>query len=45
MKFSLGLEELSFYRPGGKLILEAGQFKVWVGGDSTAQLESAFGVR
>jgi len=41
---SIGPDELSYYGPGGKWVLEPGEFKVWVGGDSTASLEASFRV-
>jgi len=40
--FELGAAELSYYGPGGQWVLEPGEFKVWVGGDSTANLEGSF---
>ena len=42
--FDLGAEELSYYGPGGKWVLEPGDFKVWVGNDSNASLEGSFSV-
>jgi len=42
--FKLGINELSYYGPGGKWTLEPGQFKVWVGNDSLASLEEQFSV-
>ena len=44
VEFALGLDELSYYGPGGKWILEPGEFKVWLGNDSLAELEGSFAV-
>lgn len=42
LEFDLGFEELAFYRQDGKLALEPGEFRVWVGADCTAALEGRF---
>jgi beta-glucosidase len=42
VKFRLGLDELSYYGPGGRWVCDPGDFKVWVGADSTATLEGSF---
>ena len=42
--FTLGADELSYYGPAGKWVLEAGDFKVWLGSDSQAELEGGFSV-
>ena len=42
--FTLGADELSYYGPAGKWVLEAGDFKVWLGSDSQAELEGKFTV-
>jgi len=44
VSFSLGTDELSFYGADGKRRVEAGAFKVWVGGDCRADLEASFQV-
>ena len=44
VEFALGPDELSYYGPGGKWVLEPGAFKVWVGNDSRAELEGSFTV-
>jgi len=44
VSFELGADELSYYGPGGQWVLEPGEFKVWVGGDSNASLEGSFRV-
>ena len=44
VSFELGAEELSYYGPGGRWVLEPGEFKVWVGSDSNASLEGSFRV-
>lgn len=44
VEFTLGAEELSYYGPGGKWVLEPGEFTVWVGSDSNAALEGSFQV-
>ena len=42
VEFTLGRRELSFYGRDGKLRLEPGQFKVFVGADCRAALEASF---
>lgn len=42
--FELGMDELGYYGPGGKWVLEPGDFKVWVGSSSEASLEGRFRV-
>ncbi len=42
VSFELGEEHLSFYGLDGKLRVEPGQFKAWIGGDSTTRLETSF---
>ena len=42
MEFTLSLEELSYYGPGGQWVCDPGKFKVWIGGDSSATLEGEF---
>lgn len=44
IEFALGPDELSYYGQGGKWLLEPGEFKVWVGNDSRAELEGSFTV-
>jgi len=44
VSFTLGPAELSFYDRSGKLVVEPGKFKVWIGGDSQATLEGQFSV-
>ncbi|MFZ3079990.1 MAG: fibronectin type III-like domain-contianing protein [Bellilinea sp.] len=44
VEFELGPDELSYYGPGGKWMLEPGEFKVWIGNDSRAELEGSFTV-
>jgi beta-glucosidase len=44
VEFSLGPEELGFYNREMKYVVEPGEFKVWVGGDSVSGLESRFEV-
>lgn len=43
--FTLGPAELGFAGRGGRWRVEPGAFKVWIGGDSTADLEASFRVR
>jgi len=45
VEFNLGLEELSYYGPGGQWVCDPGDFKVWVGGDSDASLEGTIRLR
>jgi beta-glucosidase len=45
VEFILGPNELSYYGPGGKWVLEPGEFKVGVGGDSLVGLDKSFVVR
>ena len=40
--FTLSEEELGFYNNNGQFVLEPGTFKIFVGGDSNATLESNF---
>ena len=42
VSFQLTAADLAFYGPDMKLITEPGEFNVWVGGDSTAELRAAF---
>ena len=42
VEFELGSDGLSYYGPGGKWMLEPGEFKVWIGNDSRAELEGSF---
>lgn len=42
VEFHLSWEELSFYGRDGVRRAEPGEFRVWVGGDSTAQLTVSF---
>jgi beta-glucosidase len=42
--FKIGPEEMGFYDRGGAWEIEPGEFKVWVGSDSQASLESCFKV-
>lgn len=44
VSFTLGPQELSYCGPGGKCVLEPGEFRVWAGGDSTAELSGNFHV-
>ncbi|MHB8113916.1 MAG: glycoside hydrolase family 3 N-terminal domain-containing protein [Bellilinea sp.] len=44
VEFALGPDELSYYGPSGKWLLEPGVFKVWLGNDSRAALEGSFTV-
>lgn len=44
LSFTLGPDELGYFGPGGRWLVEPGQFKVWVGGDSRASLEGTFEV-
>jgi len=44
VKFTLGLDELSFYGLDGKYKIEPGLFKAWVGPDCHASLEVEFRV-
>jgi len=44
VNFVLTERELGFYNVPGKWTIEAGEFKVWVGGDSGATLETGFRV-
>jgi beta-glucosidase len=45
VEFTLGADELSYYGPAGLWTLEPGEFKVWIGGDSTATLEGSFAMQ
>jgi beta-glucosidase len=45
VEFILGPNELSYYGPGGKWVLEPGEFKVGVGGDCLVGLDKSFVVR
>jgi beta-glucosidase len=42
--FRLGPDELGYYGPGGRWVVEPGRFQVWVGGDSRAALAATFEV-
>jgi beta-glucosidase len=42
ISFPVSEEQLAFYGLDGKLKVEAGLFKAWIGGDSTATLETSF---
>ena len=42
VKFSVPAAELGFYGLDMKYIVEPGQFKVWIGPDSTGGLEGGF---
>jgi beta-glucosidase len=42
IKFLLGPEDLSFYGRDMKLVTEPGEFQVWIGGDSNAELQAGF---
>ncbi|HSG67474.1 MAG TPA: glycoside hydrolase family 3 N-terminal domain-containing protein [Bacteroidales bacterium] len=42
IEFSLSPDMLGFYDKKGKYIIEAGEFRVWAGGSSEAQLTSTF---
>ncbi len=42
VEFRLGENELSYYGRNGTWILEPGEFKVWIGGNSQATLEGSF---
>ena len=44
IQFNLPIKELAFWNIDMKKIVEPGQFKLWVGGDSNASLEAAFSV-
>lgn len=44
VEFRLGPEELGFYNREMKYVVEPGEFKVWVGGDSVSGLETRFEV-
>jgi beta-glucosidase len=45
VSFTLGAAEMSFYDRSGKQVVEPGEFKVWIGGDSRAELETKFVVK
>jgi beta-glucosidase len=45
VRFTLTGKDLSFYNAEGNLLLEPGQFKVFVGGSSQNVLEASFGLR
>jgi beta-glucosidase len=45
VRFTIGKRELSFYGLDGKERVEPGEFMVWVGGDSSADLGASFHVR
>ncbi|MCA9234914.1 MAG: glycoside hydrolase family 3 C-terminal domain-containing protein, partial [Planctomycetales bacterium] len=42
IEFALPSGDLAFYDNGGQLLLEPGDFRVWVGGDSEAKLTASF---
>jgi beta-glucosidase len=42
VSFSLPIEELAFWNIDMKKVVEAGDFNLWVGGDSRAALKSSF---
>jgi beta-glucosidase len=42
VRFELRKEDLSFYDAEGRSVVEPGLFRVWVGGDSTATLQTEF---
>ncbi|MFT7287457.1 MAG: beta-glucosidase [Halieaceae bacterium] len=42
VEFELGMEDLAFYDRRQRLVAEAGDFDVWVGGSSTGGLHSSF---
>ena len=44
VEFTLPVKELAFWNIDMKKVVEPGQFKLWVGGDSNATLEAAFSV-
>ena len=44
VEFTLPVKELAFWNIDMKKVVEPGQFKLWVGGDSNASLEAAFSV-
>jgi beta-glucosidase len=45
VEFTLGFKELAFYVRDGSFRLEPGDFKVWIGGSSLADLETGFKVK
>ena len=42
IEFDLDTNELAFFGRDNRMILETGDFHVWIGGDSTTQLRSEF---
>lgn len=42
LEFAVPASELGYYTSDGRYVLEPGDFKVWVGGDSTAELGGQF---
>ncbi|WP_456360146.1 fibronectin type III-like domain-contianing protein [Macellibacteroides fermentans] len=42
VSFSLPIEELAFWNIDMKKVVEAGDFNLWVGGDSRAALKGSF---
>ena len=45
VSFELSAEELGWFTSDGRLLVEPGRFKVWIGDDSRADLEAGFEVR
>ena len=45
VSFSLSSNDLAFYGLNKKFITEAGEFKIWVGGDSASGLEASFSLK
>jgi hypothetical protein len=44
VSFTLGPDELGYYGPNGKWVVESGRFRVWVGDSSVCDLEATFEV-
>ena len=45
LTFNLPVEQLAYYYPGTGWKVEPGQFRLWIGGDSNAELNTTFEVR
>lgn len=45
VQFTLGANDLAFYKPGGALVNEAGEFQLWIAPDSASGPMASFRVR
>ena len=44
VSFELGPDELGYWGPEGRFVVEPGEFRVWAGGDCAARLQAFFHV-